>query len=70
MRNTSNMNICKSTSSDITDWKSIDWNKIKKYVDKQQKQIYKADVENRKKRDVRNIQKIRKNILKNILKTI
>ena len=48
MRNTSNMNIYKSTSSDITDWKSIDWNKIEKYVDKQQKQIYKADVENRK----------------------
>ena len=57
MGNTSNRNICKSASSDITDWKSIDWEKIEKYVDKQQKRIYKAEVENRK-RDVRNIQRM------------
>ena len=57
MGNTSNKNICKSASSDITDWKSIDWDKIEKYVDKQQKRIYKAEVENRK-RDVRNIQRM------------
>ena len=57
MGNTSNKNICKSASSDITDWKSIDWDKIEKYVDKQQKRIFKAEVENRK-RDVRNIQRM------------
>ena len=57
MGNTSNKNICKSASADITNWKSIDWDKIEKYVDKQQKRIFKAEVENRK-RDVRNIQRM------------
>ena len=52
MRNALN----ESASSDITDWKSVPWDRIERYVDKQQKRIYKAEVENRN-RDVRNIQR-------------
>lgn len=55
MRNTPNI-VCESTSSDTTDWNSINWEKVEKYVDKQLKRIYKAEVEGRH-RDVRNIQR-------------
>ena len=54
-----NNNICVSVSSDITDWDSINWNRVERYVDKQQKRIYKAEV-NKDKRKVRNIQRIRR----------
>ncbi len=57
LRNAANNNFCKSTSSSITDWESINWNKIEKYVDKQQKRIYKAEVNNDR-RKVRNIQRM------------
>ena len=43
LRNATN-NICVSVSSDITDWDSINWNNVEKYVDKQQKRIYEAEV--------------------------
>lgn len=57
MRNTTNSNICVSVSSNNTDWNSINWDKIEKYVDKQQKRIYKAEV-NKDRRKVRNIQRM------------
>ena len=60
MRNATNDNICKSVSSYTTDWNSINWNKLEKYVDKQQKRIYKAEVENNKQK-VRNIQMLNQN---------
>ena len=44
LRNATNNNICVSVSSDITDWDSIKWNSVEKYVDKQQKRIYEAEV--------------------------
>lgn len=34
-----------STTSNITDWSSIDWKKTEKYVDKLQKRIYRAESE-------------------------
>ena len=43
LRNTTN-NICVSVSSDITDWDTINWYSVEKYVDKQQKRIYEAEV--------------------------
>ena len=48
MSNTTNNNICASVSSDTTDWDSINWNNIERYVDKQRKRIYKAEVNNDK----------------------
>ena len=33
-----------SVSSDITDWDTINWYSVEKYVDKQQKRIYEAEV--------------------------
>ena len=60
MRNAANNNICKSVSSDITDWDSINWNRVERYVDKQQKRIYKAEVDNNRKK-VRNIQRMLSN---------
>ena len=56
MSNTPKSLFCESASSDVTDWNSINWDRVEKYVDKQQKRIYKAEVENRH-RDVRNIQR-------------
>ena len=56
LRNTTN-NICVSVSSDITDWDTINWYSVEKYVDKQQKRIYEAEV-NKDKRKVRNIQRM------------
>ena len=44
LRNSTNNSICESISSNITDWNSIDWTKSEKYVDKQQKRIYNAEV--------------------------
>ena len=55
MSNSTNNNICVSVSSDITDWDSTNWNRVERYVDKQQKRIYEAEVKNDKRR-VRNIQ--------------
>ena len=46
LRNAPNNHICESASSNVTDWNSIDWNKSERYVDKQQKRIYKAEVNN------------------------
>ena len=43
-----NNNICVSVSSDITDWDSTNWNRVERYVDKQQKRIYEAEVKNDK----------------------
>ena len=64
LRNTPNDIICESASSDITDWNSVNWDRVEKYVDKQQKRIYKAEVENRH-RDVRNIQRTKNEYFKN-----
>ena len=46
-----------STTSNITDWSSIDWNKAEKYVDKIQKRIYRAESEGdyRKVRDLQRL---------------
>ena len=63
LRNTTNNCICESASSNITDWNSINWNKAEKYVDKQQKRIYKAEV-NKDKRKVRNIQRMQRRIFR------
>ena len=57
LRNSANNSICVSVSSDITDWDSINWNRVERYVDKQQKRIYGAEVKNDKRR-VRNIQRL------------
>ena len=46
-----------SVSSNATDWDSINWDRIERYVDKQQKRIYRAEV-NKDKRKVRNIQRL------------
>ena len=50
-------NICSSVSSDTTDWDSINWDKVERYVDKQQKRIYKAEV-NKDKQKIRDIQRL------------
>ena len=50
LRNSANNNICVSVSSDTTDWDSINWNRIERYVDKQQKRIYGAEVKNDKRK--------------------
>ena len=42
MSNTQN-NTFVSTTSNITNWSSIDWKKAEKYVDKIQKRIYRAE---------------------------
>ena len=46
-----------STTSNITDWSSIDWKKSEKYVDKTQKRIYRAESEGdyRKVRDLQRL---------------
>ena len=48
MSNSTNNNICVFVSSDTTDWDSINQNNVERYVDKQQKRIYKAEVNNDK----------------------
>ena len=57
LSNSANNKICVSVSSDITDWDSINWNKVERYVDKQQKRIYGAEVKNDKQK-VRDIQRL------------
>ena len=57
LRNAPNFHICESASSNVTDWETINWIKAEKYVDKQQKRIYKAEV-NKDRRKVRNIQRM------------
>ena len=49
--------ILESTLSDTTDWNSIKWNKVKKYVDKIQKRIYHAESLNNH-RKVRELQRM------------
>ena len=56
MRNT-HKNSCESSTSDITDWSSIQWKKVEKYVNKQQKRIYSAEKEGNAHK-VRNIQRM------------
>ena len=57
MGSSANDSICVSVSSDIADWDSIKWNRVERYVDKQQKRMYEAEVKNDK-RSVRNIQRL------------
>ena len=57
LRNATNNNVCESISSNTTKWNSINWNRVERYVDKQQKRIYKAEVK-KDKRKVRNIQRM------------
>lgn len=56
MSNTQN-NTFVSTTSNITNWSSIDWKKAEKYVDKIQKRIYRAESEGdyRKVRDLQRL---------------
>ena len=56
MSNTQN-NTFVSTTSNITNWSSIDWKKAEKYVDKIQKRIYRAESEgdHRKVRDLQRL---------------
>ena len=44
MRNTHNNNY-ESTTPCVTDWSSINWNKVNKYVSKLQKRIFRAERE-------------------------
>lgn len=57
MRNTPDSDIRESTLPDATDWSSINWYKVEKYVDKLQKRIYRAaSVKNTRK--VRDLQRM------------
>ena len=56
MRN-AHINLYESTTPDTTDWLSIEWKKVEKYVDKQQKRIYSAEKEGYSHK-VRNIQRM------------
>ena len=56
MRN-AHINLYESTTPDTTDWRSIEWKKVEKYVDKQQKRIYSAEKEGDTHK-VRNIQRM------------
>ena len=56
MRN-AHINLYESTTPDTTDWLSIEWKKVEKYVDKQQKRIYSAEKEGDTHK-VRNIQRM------------
>lgn len=55
MRN-AHINLYGSTTPDTTDWLNIEWKKVEKYVDKQQKRIYSAEKEGDTHK-VRNIQR-------------
>ena len=46
MRLTTNDNICEPAKPDVTDWKSIKWYKVNRYVDSLQKRIYRASKNN------------------------
>ena len=52
MRKSANDSVCVSVSSDITEWDSINWNRVERYVDKQQKRIYGAEVKNDKRKNI------------------
>ena len=56
MRN-AHINLYGSTTPDTTDWLNIEWKKVEKYVDKQQKRIYSAEKEGDTHK-VRNIQRM------------
>ena len=56
MRN-AHINLYESTTPDTTDWLSIEWKKVEKYVGKQQKRIYSAEKEGDTHK-VRNIQRM------------
>ncbi|MBQ2637224.1 MAG: reverse transcriptase N-terminal domain-containing protein [Bacilli bacterium] len=43
MRYAQNDNVYESTAQYVTDWSSINWYKVEKYVDKLQKRIYHAE---------------------------
>ncbi len=43
MRYTQNKTVYESTTQDATDWASINWYKVDRYVDKLQKRIYHAE---------------------------
>ena len=60
MRN-AHINLYESTTPDTTNWLSIEWKKVEKYVDKQQKRIYSAEKEGDTHK-VRNIQRQKPNI--------
>ena len=57
MRNTQNKSNFESTTSNITEWNNVNWNKTEKYVDKLQKRIYDAESkgDSRKVRDTQRI---------------
>ena len=57
MRYAQNKNVYESTTPHITDWSTIKWNKIEKYVDKQLKRIYHAERQGDR-RKVRNLQRL------------
>ena len=44
MINAQNHKICESTTLDVINWSDIDWYKTNKYVVKQQRRIYDANV--------------------------
>ena len=43
MKHAQNDNVYESTAQYVTDWSSINWYKVEKYVDKLQKRIYHAE---------------------------
>ena len=57
MRYAQNKNVYESTTPHTTDWSTIKWNKIEKYVDKQLKRIYHAERQGDR-RKVRNLQRL------------
>lgn len=57
MRYARNNDVCESTTPCTTDWSSIDWYKIEKYVNKQQMRIYHAERQGDS-RKVRDLQRL------------
>ena len=57
MRYAQNNDVYESTTQCATDWSSINWYKVEKYVDKLQKRIYHAESigDSRKVRDLQRI---------------
>ena len=41
-----NAHLHESTTPDVTDWLSVNWHDVNKYVDKQQKRIYSGATSN------------------------
>ena len=54
-----------STASYATIWREIEWNKVKRYVNKQRHRIFRAENDGNK-RKVRDLQKVNRNILRNV----